>query len=63
MSVAIVGVVIHLIALVNLVLWNLVVRVGVVVRVDHDLWLSSTLAVLAIDTINLFVERWRSVLN
>ena len=51
-------------ALVNLVaLWNLLVGVGSVVRLDCDLWLLGTVAILALGTVDLLVERWSTVLD
>lgn len=51
-------------ALVNLVaLWNLLVGVGSVVRLDCDLWLLGAVAILALGTVDLLVERWSTVLD
>ena len=50
---------INLIALVLLLLWNLVVGVGIVASMNHDLWLGSVVTILLReDVLNLLVEGW-----
>jgi hypothetical protein len=44
-------------------LWNLLVRVSSIVGLDEQLWLLGIVAILAISTVDLLVERWGSVLN